>query len=1113
MDKALPCLKKRKSAGLYVRGFPDLFRDVAEYKTEQRAEIESKGCTITANIGNSATDLSGGHTEDLRAAGLRRPVVLALDKLLPVDQPRGWHMEPAVLGGKLASSLVAPLVKKLFVAGAPGAGLVDRPVRLTRLVSFRGEQRTLGEKEVRRLAGRLVADSLDSPGEPPFPRDEETAVADALAARLLALGDLDMDDVQAVRLGHEELAVRLRQRTSGSGAAAGLSADAGYFLDTATEWACLHILEFFTRRSTFVARTLVEQTRAQAELIAKVDELITRVPRPDARDTAFERRYLSYVVDRHNHLTIYGIDLRDSPDRWPLEVAYLTLEATADQETDQDAIPGETPPARTRRMPADETLDKESRVLLRGDAGSGKTTLVQWLSVTSAREGTRIPYVLPLRTLIRTGPPPAPEAFLRAVGCPLSPPDGWAERVLADGRALVLIDGLDEIPDADRHGTRDWLRSLVHAYPRNRWLVTTRPTAVRSDWLSQEGFRELSLAPMSRAEVVTFVHRWHQAARAPEYERRLLDSLRTKRDLSRLVTNPLMCGLVCALHRERRGYLPTGRKELYEAAFTMLLSRRDRERGMGTVELPEMGEEAQLDLLQRIAYALVLSGGSEMAVETAERIVERALPTLASAVGQVDASTVLRSLLLRSGVLRRPAEGSVDFVHRTFQDYLAARCAVEEGHLDVLVSRADDTQWEDVIRMAVAHARPRERVSVLKRLLAKNSPRLTLLALASLEHAAPLDPAVREEVENWAAELVPPRTTEAARQLAGAGPLVLELLPGPAELTDEEALGVTVTASVLGGEEPDGALTVLRRFRDHPGLDVRRQLTGTWHRFGTEEYAAEVLDHLDRTDLFLDCESPAQLAALARMRPWTGLRVSGPRRAADLVAAVPEPRAVTALQLIVNPLLTELDALRRFTSLNRLTLSGCPDATGLDRLSPLPLTELVLSPVADLTGLRSLPSLSLLSLVQELPGADLTEALPTEAPLGFLFLGGGSTDTTGLRGLGHWRTLHTLSLGPLTTELTASDWGEVAALPGLNHLYLNAAIIRDLPASIGRMPELPGVEVLHVPAMEGTEHLAPLAPRLPGVHSVVLGNRYGHFFPASDFQAVFPGAQVTLEFR
>ncbi|MFI6550714.1 HAD family acid phosphatase [Streptomyces prunicolor] len=49
--------------GLYVRGLLDLFKDVADYKTAQRTAIENKGYTIIANIGNSATDLSGGHAE------------------------------------------------------------------------------------------------------------------------------------------------------------------------------------------------------------------------------------------------------------------------------------------------------------------------------------------------------------------------------------------------------------------------------------------------------------------------------------------------------------------------------------------------------------------------------------------------------------------------------------------------------------------------------------------------------------------------------------------------------------------------------------------------------------------------------------------------------------------------------------------------------------------------------------------------------------------------------------------------------------------------------------------------------------------------------------------
>ncbi|MFD7219553.1 HAD family acid phosphatase [Streptomyces sp. NPDC059892] len=49
--------------GLYVRDLPDLFEEVSAYKTEKRAEIEAKGYTIIANIGNNTTDIVGGHAE------------------------------------------------------------------------------------------------------------------------------------------------------------------------------------------------------------------------------------------------------------------------------------------------------------------------------------------------------------------------------------------------------------------------------------------------------------------------------------------------------------------------------------------------------------------------------------------------------------------------------------------------------------------------------------------------------------------------------------------------------------------------------------------------------------------------------------------------------------------------------------------------------------------------------------------------------------------------------------------------------------------------------------------------------------------------------------------
>ncbi|MEV5873354.1 NACHT domain-containing protein [Streptomyces sp. NPDC052101] len=1022
-------------------------------------------------------------------------------------------MEPATIGGKLASSLIVPLLKKLFPADGPGAGLVAKPVRLRELLSFRGEKHGLGEKEMRTLAGRLVDTALESPGEPPFPRDEKAAVAEALTRRLLALGDLDMDDVQAVHLGDRALARRLEQAAPRPD---GLSAAAALFLTGATDGACAQILEFFTRRSTFAARTAVEHSRAQARTAADVKELLERVPSPAAQDIGFEIRYLHYLATKHGKLTIYGIDLSNSPDHWPLDAAYLSLEAVGRGGEPLGPWLGMTP-ATAVTAPADEALAGHDRVLLRGVAGSGKTTLIQWLAVSAATGPTgrmahlagRVPFVLPLRTLTRHGGRlPAPADFLSAVGCPLSgaQPHGWEHRVLAAGRGLVLVDGLDEVPEAERARARAWLRDLVEVFPGNRWLVTSRPFAVGDDWLADDGFTELVLAAMSPADVASFIRRWHRAAAtgAPEedtrlaaYETQLLDAVRTKPDLGRLATNPLMCGLVCALHRDRRGYLPHGRKELYESALSMLLTRRDRERDMA---VPELSEEPQLQLLQRLAYWLIRNGRTEMDRTRAQSIVAEILPAVPAASALGDAAAVLDHFLVRTGLLLTPAPDTLHFVHRTFQDYLGARAAVEAGDLGLLAEHADDDQWADVIRMAVAQARPRERAELLGLLTSVPDKRAHLLAMACLEHATELDPAVRRQVEDLARALLPPRTAEEARALAEAGPLVLELLPGPEGLTDDEAEAVTATAALVG---TDAAVPLLARFAGHRSDRVRITLTRAWERFDEWGYADEVLAHVDSDDFFVQVSSPEALRALPRLGRRTNLTIVGAHDPADIVRVLSP--GVEKIGLAENPRLRDLRPLTAFPTLQRVSLMICPAAGDLSPLAELGLAELYLYEVGAISGLDRLSTLHTLTVSNALP--DALRQLPRDAPLTTLGLDSEVLYEGGLRGLSHWSTLDYVDLRSGVEFLIPEDWSELAALPALTRLGVPAFAARCCADA----PELLGVEVLHVVAVEGTEDLSPLARLCPNARTVRLySKQLSVSLDETAYAAHFPNAEVTV---
>jgi hypothetical protein len=412
-------------------------------------------------------------------------------------------------------------------------------------------------------------------------------------------------------------------------------------------------------------------------------------------------------------------------------------------------------------------------------------------------------------------------------------------------------------------------------------VVTSRPTAAVESWLAGESFAALEIQPMTVADIEAFVDHWHaaMAVDGKETDRiessrvALAEAVRTRRHLRMLAVNPLMTALICALHLDRRMQLPDDRMELYGIALDMLLERRDTERRIKASDVTILRADKLL-ILEDLAYWLVRNGRSVVSRDRVEELLASKLAEMHRVEGSTE--DVLKYLLERTGLLRMPMEGQIDFVHKTFQEYLAARAAVAADDIGLLVQNAHDDQWREVVLMAAGHARPRQVTELLHRLLerADQAPDqqhvLRVLAVGASQHAPQLPPDLREHLNEVAGKLLPPQNPNDAVALAAAGELVLELLPVRDRYSPSEVGATVRMAAAIGGNH---GLSVIARctagLKSVPMMDlwlVSEELTKAWPAFDPVEFAERVLAGSSFGDV-ITVNDPSVLSGLRHVRP------------------------------------------------------------------------------------------------------------------------------------------------------------------------------------------------------------------------------------------------------
>ena len=981
----------------------------------------------------------------------------------------------------------------------------------------------------------------------------ENDKAAALAEVVQTLTEADLSDpaLFAADLDPVRLAAKIRAGLPGRSMETQLGQAGARLYDVVLDECCDCFVRIVQQLPQFGLRVSTETLARLSGVSEQISLLLARLPvrtldapEGSATDDAFRRRYLEHISVTLDVLELFGVRVERYRPRTTLSVAYISLSVSADDHLaghgkgSQGALhldewrEGEHEPGQAT-LRVETALGRAPLTLIRGEAGSGKSTLLRWLAISAARAtftgdladwNGRVPFLIKLRSHTgRTLPPP--ERFLEGVADSIAGlmPTGWVHRRLQDGRVLLMVDGVDELPGAQRRAVRPWLAGLIAEYPGLHVIVTSRPAAAASDWLAAEGFATALLERMTPADIKELIRHWHEAVRdagdlpcAPEqlpaFESALLARLESAPHLRALAGSPLLAAMLCALNLDREKQLPRDRMGLYAAALELLLERRDVERQIQADGEITLERAQKLRILQELAWRLSITGRTELPKDAVIRRTGEKLAAMLSAPG--DAEAVLDHLLQRSGVLREPVPGRIDFVHRTVQEYLTAKQFADDGDFEPLIAQAHKDQWRETVIMAAGHANAPQRAELLNGLLTRiaaeprNARHLKLLVAGCLETLPAIPADLRAGVEKCLDDLVPPRDLASARSLSNVGEPILSRLPRtPAGLTTAAARAVIRTAWLVNGPE---ALDLLTGYGEDPRAEVQDELVKGWEYFDADLYARRVLTDIPLASGSLLLPTPRLLAAARHIKQLTTLGSEGVvadlsflygfdsslkrlhvnSESGDLSPLATRAESLKGLRLATRAAVQDLAPLLRLRQLEELTLlSRLTDLAFVRDLPGLRSLHLGgLTHVTDLSPLRAQTRLEGLG-VDECPALTDLRVLPpldriTDLSLKRSALGSGLPELVErapmIRDLQLNRSTWVEDIEPLgalpLTRLSlwscrmVTDFSPLARMRGLTFLDLEDTNIGDL-TPIAEMPEL---ETLWLRDCENVTDLAPL---------------------------------------
>ncbi|MCB0224475.1 MAG: cyclic nucleotide-binding domain-containing protein, partial [Anaerolineae bacterium] len=353
-----------------------------------------------------------------------------------------------------------------------------------------------------------------------------------------------------------------------------------------------------------------------------------------------------------------------------------------------------------REAPIDvrELIATDSRTVILGEAGAGKTTVLRRLHLDTAEAAQHVidtstdPIVLPifLKLSILTPDKTVEQLILeqfqiyRIEGLRTQndivkllngqPPDNTPLHSI-----LFLLDGLNEMPSPDQ--TRPILNDFIRRYGQHRFILSCRA----QDYSALQGFRTAMLNRLSGEDIEAYLVNYLRA----EQGRKVAREIYSDPQLEDLAQTPLALYMLAQIARRSDEDLPKNRGVLFEVFTDNLLQRTDTS---WQHILTPSGAQAPLSLrknaLARLGLAMQEDEAWTFPLDRWLRIIGEQIDAYrksASAGERLEIETMtpldVHNQIKDSGLVRwSESREWVEFAHHTYQEFFAALAQNEAGY-------------------------------------------------------------------------------------------------------------------------------------------------------------------------------------------------------------------------------------------------------------------------------------------------------------------------------------------------------------------------------------------------------------------------------------------------